>query len=63
VRPELYQLAMARLLREHGLLPAEFHVVVQTAAGRFELDAAFSVNPRSEWVAERLPAALVSAVA
>jgi hypothetical protein len=37
--------------------------VVQTAAGRFELDAAVSVNFRSEWVAERPRAALASAVA
>ena len=101
------EVAMARLLREHGLPPADFHVVVATAGGRFELDFGFpsarlgievdgwahhgsrsafeadrardaylagtgwrvlrftwyQVNFRSAWVADRLRAALASAVA
>jgi very-short-patch-repair endonuclease len=101
------EVAMARLLREHGLPPATFHHVVSTPGGRFELDFAFvgarlgievdgwahhggrrafeadrardaylagvgwrvvrftwyQVNARSGWVADRLRAALASAVA
>ena len=36
------EIAMARLLREHRLPAADFHVVVTTAGGRFELDFAFA---------------------
>lgn len=36
------ELAMARLLREHRLPAADFHVIVTTAGGRFELDFAFA---------------------
>jgi very-short-patch-repair endonuclease len=32
------------LLRDHGLPPAEFHVRVQTAGGRYELDFAYAAR-------------------
>ena len=35
------EVTMARLLRDHGLPPVEFHHVVTTSGGRFELDFAF----------------------
>jgi hypothetical protein len=63
------EITMARLLREHRLPSADFHVVVATAGGRFELDfafAAFRVGievDSGEWVAARIADALTAAVA